>query len=91
MTIKTLAQAIKNKKPAIIKEKGAPRYVVLDWDMYKEWQRYNGAGFVSDQTRAGEFSPTPAQKKALMRAEENLSRKKTLSYSELAKKLGITN
>lgn len=38
MTIKTLARAIKDKKPAIIKEKGAPRYVVLDWDTYKEWQ-----------------------------------------------------
>ncbi|MBI4225328.1 MAG: hypothetical protein HY617_03270 [Candidatus Sungbacteria bacterium] len=38
MTTKTLARAIKNKKPAIIKEKGTPRYVVLDWDTYKEWQ-----------------------------------------------------
>lgn len=38
MTIQTLAQAIKNKKPAIIKEKGVPRYVVLDWAVYKRLQ-----------------------------------------------------
>ena len=37
MTTKTLARAIKRKMPAIIKEKGVPRYVVLDWDMYKKW------------------------------------------------------
>ncbi|GEM_PF-2836205 len=37
MTIQTLARAIKNKKPAIIKEGGIPRYAVLDWEMYKEW------------------------------------------------------
>ncbi len=37
MTIQTLARAIKNKKPAIIKEGGIPRYAVLDWMVYKKW------------------------------------------------------
>lgn len=26
-----------SKKPAIISEHGAPRYVVLDWDTYRKW------------------------------------------------------
>ena len=73
MTTKTLAQAIKNKKLASIKEKGAPRYVVLDWDTYKELQ-LNGAGLVLDRTRVGEFNPTRAQRQALIRAEANLSK-----------------
>lgn len=38
-----------------------------------------------------EFKPTIAQKKALLRAERNLSQKKTLSYNELIKKLGFTD
>lgn len=37
------------------------------------------------------FSPTAAQKKALLKAEQNLRRGKTLSYHELAKKLGFAN
>lgn len=38
MTIATLEHALKSKKPAIIKEKGAPRYVVLDWKTYQAWE-----------------------------------------------------
>ncbi|MDP3727534.1 MAG: hypothetical protein Q8R35_02745 [bacterium] len=38
MTAKTLALAIKKKKPAIILEKGLPRYVVLDWETYRGWE-----------------------------------------------------
>jgi len=38
-----------------------------------------------------EFSPTPAQKRALARAENNLKRGKTLSYNGLVRKLRITN
>ena len=41
--------------------------------------------------KIGEFSPTSAQKRALIRAENNLSRGKTLSYNELIRKLGFTN
>ena len=36
-----------------------------------------------------EFKPTSAQKKSLMRAEGNFRKGKTLSYHELAKKLGF--
>ena len=38
MTLQTLARAMRNKKPAIIKERGTPRYVVLDWVEYKKFQ-----------------------------------------------------
>lgn len=37
------------------------------------------------------FSPTATQKKALARAERNLQRKKTLSFHELTKSLGLAN
>ena len=38
-----------------------------------------------------EFNPTAAQKRALQQAETNLRKGKTLSYHELAKKLGFAN
>lgn len=38
MTIQTIARAIKAKKPAVIRENGAPRYVVLDWHTYRAWE-----------------------------------------------------
>ncbi len=38
-----------------------------------------------------EFNPTVTQKKALRRAGTNLSKRKTLSYHELAQKLGFAN
>lgn len=38
-----------------------------------------------------EFVPTTAQKKALIRAEVNLKKGKTLSYNELVKKLGFAS
>ena len=38
MTLKTLTRAIQSKKPSIIKEKGVPRFVVLDWVAYKRLQ-----------------------------------------------------
>ncbi len=38
-----------------------------------------------------EFSPTVAQKKAIMSAEQRLRKGKTLSYNECVKKLGFTN
>lgn len=38
-----------------------------------------------------EFAPTVAQKRALVRAELNLKKGKTLSYNELVRKLGFTN
>ncbi|MDP3947395.1 MAG: hypothetical protein Q8Q41_01735 [bacterium] len=38
-----------------------------------------------------EFTPTVAQKKALVRAEKNFRSGKTLSYHGLVKKLGFGN
>ncbi len=38
-----------------------------------------------------EFTPTPAQKKALIKAERHLKSGKTLSYDELVRKLGFTS
>ena len=38
-----------------------------------------------------EFIPTKAQKQALMKAERNLSTRKTLSYHELTAKLGFAD
>lgn len=38
-----------------------------------------------------EFTPTAAQKKALLKAEQNFRKGKTLSYRGLAKKLGFAN
>lgn len=38
MTVKTLTRAIGKPKPAIIRERGVPRYVVLDWETYRSWE-----------------------------------------------------
>lgn len=38
-----------------------------------------------------EFSPTAAQKKVLLSAEQRLRKGKTLSYDECVKKLGFGN
>lgn len=38
MTTRVLLRAVKNKKSTIIKEKGKPRFVVLDWDTYRTWE-----------------------------------------------------
>jgi len=38
-----------------------------------------------------EFVPTISQKKALLKAEENLKKGKTLSFNDLSRKLGFGN
>lgn len=38
MTTQTLTRALRAKKPAVIKEGGKPRYVVLDWNTYSNWR-----------------------------------------------------
>lgn len=38
-----------------------------------------------------EFAPTAAQKKALVKAEQNLKQGRTFSYNELVRKLGFRN
>lgn len=39
MTINALTRAIKKRKPAIVRENGAPRFVVLDWNVYRTWEQ----------------------------------------------------
>ena len=38
MTKQAISKAIKSGKPAVIKEHGNPRYVVLDWKTYRAWE-----------------------------------------------------
>ena len=38
-----------------------------------------------------EFTPSPAQKRALIRAERNFAKGKSLSYHELSRALGIAH
>ena len=38
MTTSTIHRAIKEKKPAVIREGGKPQYVILDWDTYRAWE-----------------------------------------------------
>lgn len=42
MTTRAITQAVKRKKPAIIRERGAPRYVLLDWNTYRAWEEMSG-------------------------------------------------
>jgi len=41
--------------------------------------------------KTAEFSPTAAQRKDLIKAEQNLKAGKTLSYHELVRKLGFAD
>jgi hypothetical protein len=41
--------------------------------------------------RFKEFRPTSVQRRALVRAESNLKRGKTLSYNEFVRKMGFTD
>ena len=41
--------------------------------------------------KATEFTPTLTQRRALVRAEKNLSKAKTLSYHDLVKGLGFAS
>ncbi|MDO8521280.1 MAG: hypothetical protein Q7S52_04145, partial [bacterium] len=43
------------------------------------------------QKNIKEFSPSAAQKRALLKAEANFKRGKSLSYNDLASKLGFAN
>ena len=45
--------------------------------------------FLITLKKTREFRATEGQKRALVRAERNLSNNKTLSYNELVKKLGF--
>ena len=39
MTTASSARAIKGKRPAVIKENGTPRFVILDWKTYNAWRK----------------------------------------------------
>ena len=56
--------------------------VVLPREQYEE---------LAMLAKTGEFSPTKAQKRALAKAESNLNKGKTLSYGDVARKLGFAN
>ncbi len=46
---------------------------------------------LTELRKTAEFSPSVAQRTALLRAEQNLKAGKTLSYYELVRKLGFAN
>ena len=33
-----MIKSLKDKKPAVIRQEGEPRYVILDWKTYRAWQ-----------------------------------------------------
>ena len=74
MTIATLERALKKKKPAIIKEKGAPRFVILDWDTYKRWE---------------ETKEDLEDSKRLLEAIADLKNQKRISLSQAKKTLKL--
>lgn len=45
---------------------------------------------LTELRKTAEFTPTAAQRKALVKAEQNLKVGKTLSYHELVRRLGFT-
>ena len=47
--------------------------------------------FLKELKAIKEFSPTTSQRKALLLAERNLKRNKTLSYDDLVRKLGFAS
>lgn len=61
MTVQTLTRAIKQKKPAVIRQRGVPRYVVVDWKTYCTWEveREN----LEDATRLLEALADPRNQK----------------------------
>ena len=63
MTTATLERTLKKKKPAIIKEKGAPRYVVLDWKTYRAWEEKEED--LEDATRLLEALTDPRNQKSI--------------------------
>ena len=74
MTIATLERALKKKKPAVIKEKGAPRFVILDWDTYKRWE---------------ETKEDLEDSKRLLEAIADLKNQKRISLSQAKKTLKL--
>jgi len=61
MATEALTSALKKKKPAVIREKGSPRFVVLDWETYKMWQETKED--LEDATRLMEALADPDNQK----------------------------
>lgn len=74
MTTQTISRALRAKKPAVIKEDGKPRYVVLDWDTYAIWQET--IDDLEDSTRFNE-------------ALSDSRNQKLISFSEVKKRLKL--
>lgn len=60
------------------------------WEQIADFRKIKKGG-VDARDILKEFRPTSAQKKALSRAEDDLKQGKTLSYHEVAKKLGFAD
>lgn len=63
MTVATISKAIKSKKPVVIKERGMPRYVVLDWKTYQELEMTREDA--EDSARLQEALRDPRNKKRI--------------------------
>lgn len=68
-------KAVKEKKPAIIKERGEPRFVILEWEDYTKLK--DAADDVEDTVRLLDALADPANQKriplALVRRKLGLS------------------
>lgn len=74
MTTKALTQAIKRKKPTVIREGGTPRYVLLDWETYREWK---------------ELQEDLEDRERLIAALEDPKNQKRISLARLKKKFNL--
>jgi PHD/YefM family antitoxin component YafN of YafNO toxin-antitoxin module len=63
MTASAISKALKNRKPAIIKERGTPRFVILDWETYKKWEEEKDD--LEDSKRLLEALKDPKNKKKI--------------------------
>ena len=63
MTTQAISKAIRSGKPAVIKERGNPRYVILDWKTYRAWEELRDE--VSDSARLNEALRDPKNQKRL--------------------------
>lgn len=74
MTSRTSERAIKRRKPAIIRQNGTPRYVLLDWETYREWK---------------ELQEDLEDRECLIAALEDPKNQKRISLARLKKKLNL--
>lgn len=75
MITQVLARALKGKRPAVIKQNGSPRFVVLDWKTYNMWQ---------------EMKEDLEDTERLMEALTDPKNQKRISLSKVRKTLHLT-